>query len=493
MKFTELVEKLKRAGLNFTVQNFSDTELDFLTADSRKAKPKTIFACVKGEHADGHVFAQKAVKQGASALVCEHVLNINVPQLICRDVRSNMGIIGANLYDNPADKLKLIAITGTTGKTTSTFMTKAILDYANIKCGLLGTVYYDDGACVEEASRTTPEADMVQYKLAQMVKNGCKACVMETSSHSIVQGRITGCKYDVAGFTNLTQDHLDFHKTMQSYFNAKLQLFDTFMRGAWKVSIFIDDKYGKEVFEKFSEHAVSYSLKDSSADYFAQVLSTSINGTKIKLKIGEKTTVVDFPIIGSHNILNALQALSIANMLAVDTQTAIEALKQMPQIPGRLERYMIEGRGSCVIDFAHAPDGMEKLLTALRTVCKGKLISLFGAGGDRDKTKRPKMGEIAAKLSDFVILTTDNPRSEEPDDIIDMIEEGVRGHAAEYIRITNRKEAIYKGLSMLHEGDILAVIGKGPETYMEIKGEKIPFLDKAILLKWCEKEGMKIK
>ncbi len=493
MKFTELVKQLHEDGFEFSVAKAGDAEVNFLTADSRKVTESTIFACVKGERADGHNFAKKAFEAGAGALVCEREIDVALPQIICRDVRRNMGKVAAALYGKPAQKLKMAAITGTTGKTTSTFMTKAILDYAGIKCGLLGTVYYYDGEKCVEAPRTTPESDIVQYMLAKMVENGCKACVMEASSHAIVQGRLEGCGFDAAGFTNLTQDHLDYHKTMESYFEAKLGLFREYMRGDWKVSVFSDNAFGRKVYEKYSDRAVSYSLEDCQADYFAKLLSISVDGMEIRLKCSEEKYQAALPLIGNHNILNALQALSIAQIMGVEIKTGIEALKNMPQVPGRLEKYNISGSGCCVIDFAHAPDGMEKLLTALRTVCQGKLISVFGAGGDRDKTKRPRMGEVASRLSDYVILTTDNPRSEDPEAIIDDIEAGVREHCTSYERITDRKQAIYKGLSMLKEGDITAIIGKGPENYMEIKGKKIPFLDKDILTGWCRQEGKEAK
>lgn len=493
MKFCELIKELKKSGLIFDSVNEQETEIDFLTADSRKVTDNTIFACVKGDHADGHNFAVKAVEQGAKALVCEHKLDIDVPQIICKDMRRNMGLVAACLYGHPADKLKLIAITGTTGKTTSTFMTKAVLDYAGMKCGLLGSVYYDDGKSQQEAPRTTPEADIIQYKLSEMVKNGCKACVMEASSHSIVQGRLEGCKFDAAGFTNLTQDHLDYHVTMENYFEAKKELFKSYMRGDWKVSAFLDNEYGAEICEWLNDRAISYSMENQTADYYAKMIDVSAKGTETEITAQGKTMTVKLPVIGRHNILNALQVVSIANILGIETEAAIEALKSMPQVPGRLERYIIDNSAICVIDFAHAPDGLEKLLTALRAVCKGRLIAAFGAGGDRDKTKRPVMGEIGTRLADYTILTTDNPRMEKPDDIIDGLEEGAKRQNNAYERITDRREAIYKGLSMLKEGDIFAIVGKGPETYMEIMGEKLPFLDKQVVFEWCKKEGREIK
>ncbi|MCE5202515.1 MAG: UDP-N-acetylmuramoyl-L-alanyl-D-glutamate--2,6-diaminopimelate ligase [Synergistaceae bacterium] len=492
MKFNRLIALLQNSSLDIRVYTPEgmcafDPEITKVVSDSRKIVNDSLFACVEGEHIDGHHYAAKAVEDGASALLCQRQLDIPVPQIICADVRRSMGVVASILYGAPLSKLTMIAITGTNGKTTSTFMTKSILENAGIKTGLLGTVYYDDGDVLEDAEHTTPEGSDLQYWLYRMVNNGCDACVMETSSHAIVQGRIEGALYDRAGFTNLSVDHLDYHGDMESYFLAKKTLFDCYMRNNWRAAVNIDDAYGARLFKELGNRAVGFSIKDSSAHFFAAVTGTSIEGMDVKIKIPDSDAMefIRLPLLGEYNILNALQALSLAWTLGVSKETALDGLLKMGQIPGRLERYLINGSGSCVIDFAHSPDGLEKVLTALRPVCRGKLYVVFGAGGDRDKTKRPLMGEIATRLADSVIITSDNPRSEDPDIIASEIESGAKRHSTEYKVIVDRRTAIYEGLNSLKPDDVLLIAGKGPERYQILKDGPIPFLDKNIMLDWC--------
>ena len=492
MKFNTLIELLSKKKPDISVNIPDGTLIDnpdvtVLFSDSRKVAANSIFACVKGGHFDGHEYAAKAVQQGALALICEYPMDIPLPQIITSDIRRNMGTIASVLYEEPANKLSMIAVTGTNGKTTSAFMTKSILEHAGMKTGLLGTVYYEDGDVVEDAEHTTPEASDLQYWLYRMVNNGCKACVMETSSHSIDQGRIDGVLYDRAGFTNLTVDHLDYHGDMENYFNAKKLLFEKYMRNNWKACVNIDDLYGRRLYETLCDKAMTFGIDDASADFRAVIKSSSIEGMDVDIKIPDSKSPysVRLPMLGSYNVLNALQALSLTWTLGISNSDAIYGLKNMKQVPGRLERYMIKDGGSCVIDFAHSPDGLEKVLTALRPLCKGKLVVTFGAGGDRDKTKRPIMGEIAARLADEVIITSDNPRSEDPAVITSEIEVGARKHKTDYKVIVDRREAIYEGLSSISKGDILVVPGKGPERYQILKDEVIPFLDKNVLNDWC--------
>ena len=499
MNFSMLIELLDKKKMELSVNipdraTVCNPEINMLFSDSRKVVPGSIFACVKGGHTDGHEFSDKAAELGASALICEHPLDTPLPQIITKDIRRNMGTIASVLYGEPAKKLSMIAITGTNGKTTSTFMTKSILEHAGMKTGLLGTVYYDDGDVFEDAEHTTPEASDLQYWLYRMVKNGCKACVMETSSHSIVQGRIDGVMYDRAGFTNLSVDHLDYHKDMENYFNAKKLLFEKYMRNNWKACVNTDDSYGRRLYGALCDKAMSFGINDQSADFRAVIKATSIEGMEADIKIPDSKSPysVRLPLLGNYNIMNALQALSISWTLGISNSDAIEGLQNMKQVPGRLERYLIKDGGSCVIDFAHSPDSLEKVLGALRPVCKGKLCVVFGAGGDRDKTKRPLMGEVASRLADEVIVTSDNPRSEDPETITKEIEAGVKQHHSNYKIIIDRREAIYEGLSSVSEGDILLVSGKGPERYQILKDGSIPFLDKDVLSDWCAKNSMEL-
>ena len=499
MKLSRLVALLGNSPVEIRVytpegMEAFDPEITSLVSDSRKVVQDSIFACVRGEHRDGHDYAAKAIADGASALLCERQLDLNVPQIICSDIRRNMGVAASILYDSPVSKLTMIAITGTNGKTTSTFMTKSILENSGIKTGLLGTIYYDDGSSVEDAEHTTPESSDLQYWLHRMVKNGCGACVMETSSHAIVQGRLDGALYDRAGFTNLSIDHLDYHGDMETYFLAKKMLFSNYMRNNWRAAINLDDAYGARLFKELGDRAIGFSLEDKSAHFYASVSDISIKGMDVKIKFPDCADMKDvrLPLLGEYNIMNALQALSLTWTLGINNSAAVEGLLKMGQVPGRLERYMINGSGSCVIDFAHSPDGLEKVLRALRQVCKGKLYVVFGAGGDRDKTKRPLMGEIAARLADSVIITSDNPRSEDPNVIAREIEKGAQKHSTEYDVIVDRRTAIYEGLSRLRPDDVLLVAGKGPERYQILKDGAIPFLDKNVLTDWCSVNGKQL-
>jgi UDP-N-acetylmuramoyl-L-alanyl-D-glutamate--2,6-diaminopimelate ligase len=500
MRLDKLLEKLEMSGLEHTLllpENGGAevrTEITRLVSDSRKAGHGSIFACVIGEHSDGHDYAEKAYRSGAAALLCERRLDLPIPQIISKDIRRNMGVVASLLYDEPAKKLKMIALTGTNGKTTSTFMTKLILENSGIKTGLLGTVYYDDGDTAEDAEHTTPEGSDLQLWLYRMAENGCGACVMETSSHALVQGRLDGVLFDRGGFTNLTVDHLDFHKDMESYYRAKKMLFERYMRNDWLAAVNIDDSYGRRLYGELGGRAVSYGTKDRSSDFFAVIKGTSAEGMDVEIRTPDSKTPVAtrLPLLGEYNILNALQAFSLCRSLGVGEEAALEGLLRMKQVPGRLERYLIPGSGICVIDFAHSPDGLEKVLTTLRSVCRGRLAVVFGAGGDRDRTKRPIMGEIAARLADSVIITSDNPRSEDPELIVSEIEIGARKHSQEYKRIVDRKAAIFEGLKNSGPDDILLIAGKGPEPYQILKDGPIPFLDKNVVLEWCRENGKEV-
>ena len=471
-----------------------DIELKGMVCDSRKAGPGMVFAATKGGHRDAHDFIPAAVAAGTPAVLCEHEVDAGIPQIICLNVRSAMGEVASLLYEEPSKKMTMIALTGTNGKTTSTFMTQAILNHAGIKTGLMGTVLYDDGEKIEEAEHTTPEGCDIQNILARMIDNGCKACVMEASSHAIVQGRIDGLRYDRAGFTNLTLEHLDFHKDMEHYFLAKKSLFDSYMRNNWKASINIDDQYGRRLCEELGKRVISYSMIDEEADFFASVANITLEGLEIEIKTPEspEKKKIKLPILGAYNVLNALQALSLAWSIGVSAQSALEALEKMPQVPGRLERYRFDNGASCVIDFAHSSDGLEKVLSAVRPICRRKLYVVFGAGGDRDTSKRPVMGEIASRLGDFVVVTSDNPRSEDPASIMAAIEPGVKEHDTPYTMIADRRQAIYYGLDQAGADDIVVIAGRGPETHQILKDGPIPLVDKEVMEDWCRLSGKRV-
>ena len=498
MKFSTLVSLLKKSPLDVRIHSTSDpgnlllTEVDNLVSDSRKVTKGSIFACVEGEHSDGHDFAQAALSLGAAALLCEHpLIDIDIPQLVCPDVRRNMGRVASILYDEPVSRLKMIGITGTNGKTTSTFMTKSILENLGIKTGLLGTVWCDDGILKEDAEHTTPEGSDLQAWLHKMVLNGCSTCVMEASSHAISQGRIDGVLYDRAGFTNLTVDHLNYHLDMESYFEVKSSLFKNYMRGDWRAAVNLDDPYGDRLHRELGIRCVGYSLMNSEADFCACVKKVSVEGMDVEIKTPDlkNPTERKFPLLGVYNVMNALQALSLSWTLGIGCEAALEGLVKMRQVPGRLERYLIEKSGTCVIDFAHNPDGLDKILTALRTICEGKLTVVFGASGESDVSKRPLMGETASRIADRVIISSDNPKSEDPSAIAAEILEGAQKYAAECSVIIDRNEAVSFGLENLKSGDILLLAGKGPESYQILKEGPVPYSDKNAMDAWCRKIG----
>lgn len=497
MLFNELTEIMRDRKLEFETFLPEDSntaaEIEALVSDSREAGEKSIFACVKGEHSDGHSFAEKAAAQGASALLCERKLDLPLPQIICSNVRSSMGAVASCLYGFPAEKLTMVGITGTNGKTTSTFMLRSILETAGIKTGLLGTVFYSDGNENTDADHTTPEGSDLQMWLAKMVKNGCKACVMEVSSHSLDQGRVAGVEYNSGGFTNLTVDHLDYHKNMENYFSAKKKLLGR-MKKEWSFSVNIDDAYGKRIKDEYGDKVITYSMKDESADFYAEICDSSISGTKINIKFPGKISkeTILLPVIGDYNIMNALQASSIAWSLGIELSSIQEGLLKMSQVPGRLEKYHIKGSGTYIIDFAHTPDALEKTIELLRNFCEHRLFVLFGAGGDRDNSKRSIMGEIATRLADYTVITSDNPRSEDPDSIIAEIETGAKKNSGAYELVTDRTEAICHALDMLEEGDILLVAGKGAEQKQIFKDRTVPYRDIDVLKSWSKKRDKEV-
>ncbi len=501
MKLNYLFSLLEKSPLNIKIHNAGDpklleqTEIFNLVSDSRKVRAGSVFACVEGDHSDGHDFAYSAFSSGASVLLCEHPLEINVPQIICSDVRRNMGRVASLLYGEPSSKLKMIGITGTNGKTTSAFLTQSILESSGITTGLLGTVWCDDGDIKEVAEHTTPEGPDLQHWLLRMTDKGCSACVMEASSHAISQGRIDGVLYDFAGFTNLTVDHLNYHVDMESYFIAKSRLFHDYMRGERFVAVNIDDPFGARLRGELGSGSVGYSLADRKADFFAEIKNTSVEGTDIDITMPGSLEPVSarLPLLGRYNVMNALQAVSLSWMFGTDKDAVINGLNRIKQVPGRLERYIIEGSGTCVIDFAHNPDGLEKILTALRAVCEGRLTVIFGASGESDRSKRPLMGEAASAIADHVIISSDNPKSEDPLKIAAEIERGVLKHSALCTVVPDREEAVKYGLEMLLPKDILLLAGKGPETTQITKEGPVPYSDKGTLMKWCAKNGRVVR
>lgn len=477
MKLAKLMEGLEYEVLKGNL----DVSINNINYDSRKVKDGDMFVCIKGFKSDGHNFIDAAINNGAKVIVCEDEADVKdgVTLIKFKDTRKALAKIGAKYYDNPCDKLNIIGVTGTNGKTTTAFMIKNILESCNEKVGLIGTIANYIGDEKLETERTTPESLELQELFRNMVDKGVKYCVMEVSSHSLALDRVYGVDFEVGIFTNLTRDHLDFHKTFENYYKAKYKLFPRS-----KTSIVnIDDKYGVRITEDLQreniENFITYGIKNK-ADIMAKNEKLENMDILFDLVTEDKTERVLLPIPGEYNIYNALGAISACKVLGISLDDIKEGLKHVV-VPGRCER---AARGhklpyEIIIDYAHTPDGLENILKTAREFTRGRLISVFGCGGDRDKVKRPQMGKIGTDLSDIAVITSDNPRSEEPDSIIDDIIAGIEKD--NYIRITNRHEGIEKAMEIAEEGDVIVIAGKGHETYQILNTGTIHFDEREVI------------
>jgi UDP-N-acetylmuramoyl-L-alanyl-D-glutamate--2,6-diaminopimelate ligase len=471
MDLAELVAELPRACL----VGDSSVEVRGLAYDSRKVEPGTLFFCVVGEKVDGHEFGARAVEEGASALVVERELTeLEVPQVVVSDSRAAMAPLAARFFGDPTAQLRVVGVTGTNGKTTTAFLVREILRAADYSCGLLGTVKQVVGGVEKEVVRTTPEAIELQGTFRQMLEGGDEACAMEVSSHAMTLHRADAIHFEVAIFTNLTQDHLDFHADMEDYFLAKRKLFEA---GPKTAVVNVDDPYGRRLASEFD--CVTFSAEGAEADYSARDVSFDAGGASFR--IGELQVRTGLP--GHFNVANALGAFAAAEAMGVGSEIAAAGLAKAARVPGRFEP-IDEGQGfSVLVDYAHTPDSLENVLRAARRLTGGKLISVFGAGGDRDRDKRPKMGRAGAELSDLAVITSDNPRSEDPEAIVAEVASGVEGifGTAELEIVVDRREAIALALGRAEAGDTVVIAGKGHEQGQEFEdGRKIPFDDREV-------------
>jgi UDP-N-acetylmuramoyl-L-alanyl-D-glutamate--2,6-diaminopimelate ligase len=446
-----------------------------LVYDSRRVEPGTLFFCVVGEKADGHEFAPRAVEEGAAALVVERELTeLAVPQVVVPDSRRAMAPLAAKFWRDPTAKLRVVGVTGTNGKTTTAFLVREILEAASYPCGLLGTVKQVVGGVEKEVVRTTPEAIELQATFRQMLEGGDQACAMEVSSHAMSLHRADAIHFEVAIFTNLTQDHLDFHADMEDYFLAKRKLFEA---GPKTAIVNVDDPYGRRLAEEFE--CVTFSAEGAEADYSAKDIEFDAGGASFT--IAEMRLRTGLP--GHFNVANALGAFAAAEAMGIGAEIAAAGLAKASRVPGRFEP-VDEGQGFAVlVDYAHTPDSLENVLRAARRLTKGRLISVFGAGGDRDRDKRPKMGRAGAELSDLTVITSDNPRSEDPEKIVAEVAGGAEGAegAVELEVVVDRREAIALALGRAAPGDTVVIAGKGHEQGQEFEdGRKIPFDDREV-------------
>jgi UDP-N-acetylmuramoyl-L-alanyl-D-glutamate--2,6-diaminopimelate ligase len=452
----------------------TDIEVTDLAYDSRQAGPGTLFFCVSGFQRDGHEFAPEAVERGAVALVVERPLGLGVPEIVVDDVRAAMAPAAARFHGDPTTRLRVAGITGTNGKTTTAWLLRHLLESTGTRCGLLGTVTSVVGGDEQPVVRTTPEAIDLQATFAAMVHAGDAACAMEVSSHALDLHRADGIHWAAAVFTNLSRDHLDFHGTMEEYFAAKRRLFQA---GPAAAIVNADDEHGRRLAKEL-EGAVTFAV-DREADWRALDVRTGLDGSRYRVSGPGGEVEVRSPLPGRFNVSNTLGALAAVAALGVTLDEAAGALEGFRAAPGRFEP-VDEGQDFAVlVDYAHTPDSLENVLRAARELTGGRVIAVFGAGGDRDRGKRPLMGKIAARLADVVIVTSDNPRSEDPEAIIREILEGA-GPGVE--SLVDRREAIARAVGLAQAGDVVVVAGKGHEQGQEFEGgRKLPFDDVAVV------------
>ncbi len=477
--------RLKELLQNIPVQGtYEDVEIKDISSDSRRVEEGFLFLCIKGRCFDGHDVAADMLAKGAAAVVTERDLGLE-HQILVPDTRQAWGPICANFFGNPSRNLKLIGLTGTNGKTTTSFLIKQILESVGEKVGLIGTVQNMIGDAVLPAKFTTPEAYELQKLFRQMVDAGCGYCVMEVSSQALAQGRVKGCQFDVAGFTNLTQDHLDYHKTFAHYFEAKRLLF----RDCDKAVINVDDAYGLKMVEGLPCEVLTYAEETDDSDYTAKNVKLRPNGIAYELVCKNAIGRVVCPIPGHFSVYNSLCAAVCALAVGVPFQSVLLALANTEGVKGRIEVVPTDTDYTVIIDYAHSPDGMENIITSLREVGHGRIVTVFGCGGDRDATKRPIMGQIAAKLSDFVVLTSDNPRSEDPSAILADIEAGVKEEHTPYVVVEQRYDAIRYALEHAQRDDIIILAGKGHETYQILPTGTIHFDEREVVAEILQHES----
>lgn len=459
--------------------NIEGLEIAHLTLDSRTCREGALYFAISGTRCDGHDFIEGAFQNGAAAAVVEHFTDCPIPQILVENSRRAMALFAAAFYGRPADRLKLIGITGTNGKTTVSYMVKAIASRCGISCGVIGTsgIYLNDTKLnIQIATSTTPDPIELHAVLREMADGGAQWVVMEVTAHALDLHKIDGICFESAGFTNLTQDHLDYFITMEKYADAKKKFFN---KENAKCGIMnMDDAFGREIYRNAEIPCRGYSAV-SLADMSAKEIAIGPAQSSFLLETEGRSISVQTHTTGMFNISNVLCAVGCAHAAGVPLEACAEGIAGFISVPGRFEVVDTGERGiSVIIDYAHTPDGLENILSSINVFKKGRLICVFGCGGDRDATKRPIMGQLAGEKSDYCVLTSDNPRFEEPEAIIDQVEAGIKKTACPYIRNADRRTAIELALQYAQKGDIIAICGKGDEDYQDIKGQKHHFSDR---------------
>jgi UDP-N-acetylmuramoyl-L-alanyl-D-glutamate--2,6-diaminopimelate ligase len=479
MRLKEIIDQVPA----LTVEGPLDREVAGITYDSRRVTPGMLFVAIPGHRTDGHEFIPAALDRGATAIICQRNGSMfpRATKIKVADAREALARAANAFYNHPSSRLQVIGVTGTNGKTTVSFMIKSLLELAGIKTGLLGTVQYEIGDRVIPAQRTTPESPEIQQMMASMLRGGCQACVMEVSSHALEQKRVFGVEFDVAIFTNLTRDHLDYHRTMENYFAAKQRLFTALARGSKKGAavINIDDDFGTRLAGTANvEVEMTYGLAPA-ARLRAVQIELGSHGTQFTIQTPERHFPCRLPLIGRHNIYNALAAVGAGLALELKVPLIQRALSAMAPVPGRLESVSLGQPFGVFVDYAHTDDALCNVLTTLREITTGRLLLAFGCGGNRDAGKRARMGRMAAQLADFSLITSDNPRKEVPETIISQIEEGYRAVRQDgYVIEVDRSRAIHQIIGQARPGDTVLIAGKGHETYQEFEDTVVPFDDR---------------
>ena len=475
-----LSELLKDVNIK-KIDGGGSMKISGIACDSRKVKPGNVFVCITGYETDGHKYAKSAVENGAVAVVAEHDLpTVDVPCVIVDNTRKAMSEMAATFYDYPYKKFKLIGITRTNGKTTTTYLIKSILEHLGKKVGLIGTNQNMIGDMIMETSRTTPDSLELMQLFDMIASHNVDYVVMEVSSHALALDRVTACTFDVGAFTNITQDHLDFHKTMEEYLAAKSILFNICNTGV----VNKDDARSEYLIENARcRNMITYGINQD-CDLKASNIILNEDGVKFDINYGGMEEHVDLPIPGEFSVYNALTAIGCCMAENIPLDLAVDGLHSAKGVKGRIEIVRTPGTNyTVIIDYAHTPDGLLNVINAIRGFAKGRIVTLFGCGGDRDASKRPIMGKIAGELSDFCIVTSDNPRTEDPEKIIKQVVEGVKQTDCDYEVITNRFSAIEYALDHAKKNDIILLAGKGHETYQVLGKDTIKFDEREIVQK----------
>lgn len=471
------------ALLDFRQHGEGNPDITGIEIDSRKAAPGALFFCIKGYQTDGHRYAKQAAENGASAIIAETPVDVDIPVVYVNDSHRALAMIADRFFGYPSHGLHMIGVTGTNGKTTITYLIQAIQEAAGIKTGLIGTMGMAFAGSTVPVNNTTPEAHIIQEHLKRMKEAGAASVVMEASSHALYQGRVRGCDFNIGIFTNLTQDHLDFHPTMKDYMYAKGLLFsqlgNTYGEGTGlKAAVLNSDDKASEVYRHMAAvPVITYGI-DNEADFRAESIQITPKGTLFNLVTRKGVFPVSMKLIGKFSVYNVLAALSACSLKGLDMGQMIRVIEQVKGVAGRFEAVHAGQNFTVIVDYSHTPDGLQNALSTIKEFAKGKILTVVGCGGDRDRTKRPIMAKMAVDNSDLAILTSDNPRTEDPEQILLDMEVGVSGRP--YKKIADRRRAIEYAVQHAEENDIILIAGKGHETYQIIGTTKHHFDDREV-------------